>query len=109
VSNDLGWSAGTSFDEVCRRAAGRRHYNSWRALLRRERRLKVLELLCRYGMFEHGVLGRIAVEMGVSRSTICRDRQSLAELAHPCPHCDKPVPPEFVDRVWVGHHARGTF
>jgi hypothetical protein len=83
VSNNSGWGTYTTFDEVCRCASGRRHYNSWRTFLRHERRLKVFELLGRFGMFEHGVLARIAAELRVSRETVreaVRESEASADL-----------------------------
>ena len=70
------WSAPTSWDEVCRRKAGRDRYNSVRRLQRAERRFRVLELLSRYGM-DRGVQARIAKELGVSRVTVHRDVAAL--------------------------------
>ena len=85
------WSAPTSWDEVCRRKAGRDRYNSVRRLLRAERRFRVLELLARYGM-DRGVQARIARELGVSRVTISRDVEALLFNHTPCPTCGSLVP-----------------
>jgi len=41
------------------------------------RRAQVARLLREYGLVDHGVCARIARELGVSRATICRDRQAL--------------------------------
>ena len=84
-------SAPTSWDEVCRRKAGRDRYNSVRRLLRAERRFRVLELLSRYGM-DRGVQARIAKELGVSRVTVHRDVKALLFDYTPCPGCGSLVP-----------------
>jgi hypothetical protein len=76
------WSAPTSWDEVCKRNAGRRHYNSVRSFRRAFRRKQVADLLCRYGMIDRGVCARIARELGVHRSVITRDVQSLLTTAN---------------------------
>jgi hypothetical protein len=49
--------------------------------------------LVKYGWFEWGALTRIATELGVSRSVICRDRQELLAtgLYQTCPHCSGQV------------------
>ena len=85
------WSAPTSWDEVCRRKAGRDRYNSVRRLQRAERRFRVLELLARYGM-DRGVQARIAKELGVSRVTVHRDVAALLFDYTPCPMCGSLVP-----------------
>ena len=85
------WSAPTSWDEVCRRKAGRDRYNSVRRLQRAERRFRVLKLLGRYGM-DRGVQARIAKELGVSRVTVHRDVKALLFDYTPCPGCGSLVP-----------------
>ena len=85
------WSAPTSWDEVCRRKAGRDRYNSIRRLQRAERRFRVLKLLSRYGM-DRGVQARIAKELGVSRVTVHRDVKALLFDYTPCPGCGSLVP-----------------
>jgi hypothetical protein len=83
VASTLFWrSAPTSWDEVCKRNAGRRHYNRVRALRRAFRRKQVADLLCRYGMIDRGVRARIARELGVHRSVITRDVQFLRATAN---------------------------
>ena len=93
------WSESTSRDEVCRRAAGRRHYNSVRRFRATARRAEVMRLLCVQGsMFERGTQARLARQLGVSRSTVCRDMAFLMRLGRPCPHCgafSTPPEPEF--------------
>ena len=91
------WSAPTSWDEVCRRKAGRDRYNSVRRVQRAERRFRVLKLLSRYGM-DRGVQARIARELGVSRVTISRDVAALLFDHTPCPMCDSLVPRSRLNR-----------
>ncbi len=66
-----------SFNEVCRRAGGRRRYNLQRQLEARERRKEVGRLLDLYGNSIRGTQARIARELGVSEATISRDISSL--------------------------------
>ncbi len=80
------WGAPTSWDEVCRRNAGRAHYNAVRRAQRELRRRKVLTLLRTYG-YEQGVQARIAVELGVSEATISRDVRALLDTHFECPTC----------------------
>lgn len=68
----MSWTWPVSDDEAARRAAGRRHYNSIRRLHAELRRVKVAELL-RGRFLDWGVQAEIARELGVSRSTVCRD------------------------------------
>ena len=61
---------------MCRRAGGRRHYNSVRQFLANYRLTKVVELLRQTG-FDRGYQTIIANTLGVHRSTICRDLRRL--------------------------------
>ena len=65
-------SANLSWDAICRRAGGRRRYNRTRQIQAEYRLTQVVRLLDKFG-FCHGYQTRIAEELGVSRSTICRD------------------------------------
>jgi hypothetical protein len=69
------WSEPTSDAEAQRRAGGRRAFNARRRFQRLVRRIKVIELLGRYGFFRNGA--KIARELGVSRATICCDRRAI--------------------------------
>jgi hypothetical protein len=80
------WSQPTSWDEVCRRAAGRAKYHAIRRLARAVRRGKVMELLSQYGM-GRGVQARISRELGCARSTICVDVRELMFKVRSCPTC----------------------
>jgi hypothetical protein len=91
------WASPASWDEVCRRAAGRRRYHAVRRVRRELRRKQVLELLVRHG-HGHGVQARIARELGVSQATICRDVRALLPSHAPCPRCGTVVSRERVGR-----------
>ena len=90
------WSAPT--ESYARRAGGRRRYNAQRQFIAEYRRTQLSRLLfCKGAFLEHGIQARLARELGVSRSTICRDLQTLLREGHPCPQCGaytKPPPPE---------------
>lgn len=86
------WGDPTCWDEVCRRAAGRKRYNKARGLLQWVRRVRVAELLDRHGWFTYGTKARIADELRVSRSVITRDVQFFRQLNCHCPTCGSRVP-----------------
>jgi hypothetical protein len=87
------WSAPTDSQAAYQRAGGRRGYNARRRFQADVRRWSlVLDLLFEYGLMTRGVLSRIARELGVSRSTVCRDRRALLTSFRPCPRCGAPVP-----------------
>jgi hypothetical protein len=71
------WSRRTSWDEVCRRVAGRRKYNQWQRAMAAARQDEVFTLLLAYGWHTWGTLTKIAQELQVHRSTITRDRQRI--------------------------------
>jgi predicted DNA-binding transcriptional regulator YafY len=82
------WSEPTSWEEICRRAAGRRHYNSIRQFRAAYRRMQVARLLnVKGGLTERGHQARVARELGVSRSTICRDVRELLRMSRRCSYC----------------------
>jgi hypothetical protein len=76
------WSAPTDFDSVCKRAAGRRHYNAGRRALARERYLQVVEIIMPLGGGKRGTQTQLARAFGVHRSTICRDVAKWNRLLH---------------------------
>jgi hypothetical protein len=86
------WYHPTDYDEVCRRAGGRRRYNAHRQFLAEYRRRQIVKLLVdqKIVLLAHGYQTRLAEHFGVSRSTICRD---LARIEHEryergcCPAC----------------------
>lgn len=67
-----------TFDAICRRAGGRRHYNRLRQADAFWRRLDLERIIKRDG-YEPGAYARWAAELGVSRATICRDVRRLYE------------------------------
>jgi hypothetical protein len=77
--NPESWSIKTDPKDAARRAGGRRHYNSVRQCQANVRRTKVVELLEVYG-FLRGSQSAIAKELGVHRSTVCRDLQYFGLL-----------------------------
>ena len=92
MSND--WAAPTDLETVRRRSGGRRSYNARRAFLRDHRRVQVARRLRGYGPgaapFGRGLQARIARELDVAPSTICRDVRALVEAwraARACPTC----------------------
>ncbi len=74
-----GWGEHVPFDEACRRAGGRRLYNQWRQFKAELRRGQVVELLGVYGL-GYGAQARVARQLGVSRSIVCRDVRALWAL-----------------------------
>ncbi|HTU88475.1 MAG TPA: HTH domain-containing protein [Gemmataceae bacterium] len=86
---------------IYRRAGARRHYNLVRHLKQTLRRKEVMRLLsCQGALFRRGIQTELARELGVSRSTICRDIAYLLRLGWPCPHCGaytQPPEPLFMD------------
>ncbi len=83
------WSADTNWDEVCRRASGRRHFNAMRQLRAECRRDALIEralesVSC---VTERGFQAAQARKFGVHRSTICRDMKLLLRRAVEEKHC----------------------
>ena len=66
-------------EALSRRAAGRSRYNRRRQLLAQQRLTQVIRLLGEIG-FRHGYQTRIAEQLGVHRSTICRDIARLNRI-----------------------------
>ena len=88
------WSAPVSDREAARRAGGRRRYNAWRKFRAEFRRTELARLLCVQGGLSFWRSGAaLARKLGVSRSTVCRDRQALLRSTYPCPHCGAGVRP----------------
>lgn len=81
-----------TWEQVCRRAAGRRHYNSWRRVNAHDRQHRVFEYW-RISKGRHGWQAQAAVALGVHRSTITRDVEALLAPLNrdkPCPMCGHP-------------------
>ncbi len=62
-----------TFDEVCRRAGGRRRYHAERARVRNRRQLVVMAVLLKLNWKSYGYGGRLADALSVDRATISRD------------------------------------
>jgi len=73
------WSARTSWETVCARAAGRRRYHAERQALQAKRWAKII---CRLPPhpWPRGLQSALARELGVSRGTISRDFAALASV-----------------------------
>jgi hypothetical protein len=71
-----------TYDAICRRAGGRRHYNRMRQGLAICRRLDLERIIRRDG-YQPGAYASWAAELGVSRATICRDVRHLWERGGP--------------------------
>jgi hypothetical protein len=96
------WGAATGWGTVCRRNAGRRHYNAVRSFRRAWRRAQVARLLLEHaqaGAPPHGLQARIARSLGVSEGTVSRDVRALLEEARSgCPVCGARILPAGVGR-----------
>ena len=83
------WGILTTWDEVCRRNAGRRRYNAGRTFLRNVRRAKIVCQLAGTGLLQarrlRGLQARLARELGVSPATICRDLRALRSPGYRMP------------------------
>jgi hypothetical protein len=69
-------SAPAAFDELCRRAGGRRRYNFLRKQAKFARRAEIFSRLAnlpRVSLSTRGLQPALAKALGVSRRTICRD------------------------------------
>src|SRR5689334_18722780 len=84
------WGAPTSWEEVCRRKAGRDRYHAVRRVQREVRRIEVLKLLHKWG-YVWGTQARIARELGVSPATVSRDVSAILNTHAPCPVCETVV------------------
>ena len=88
------WSANASWEEVRRRAGGRRRYNAVRGLRALLRRREVARLLSvQGGLTYRGTQARLARQLGVSRATICRDLAYLMRQCYPCRCCGAMLTP----------------
>ena len=72
------WRRETDWDTVCRRAAGRRHYNALRQFHAALRRAEVERMWIEAGC-AYGARARIARAIGVSEATISRDIRAIEE------------------------------
>jgi len=90
----MSWSNPKPFNEVCRRAGGRRAYNALRRDQKLFRRLDASHLLLKYG-HSRGVQARIATVLGVSEATISRDVKATLYAPHVCKACGSYRPRNF--------------
>jgi hypothetical protein len=67
------WSAPTSWDDVCRRAGGRRRYNAARRERKMWRRTEILIRTVGVDRRLYGLQAQLARVLGVSPATISRD------------------------------------
>ena len=94
MSTTSDWSRNTRWDEVCRRASGRRRYNAVRRLHAELRRNAIIKRAWELGTWlrERGFQAALARQFGVNRSTISRDVKQLErDMAplKPCPLCGR--------------------
>ena len=109
-NNRRPWSEPTAWEEVFRRAAGRRHYNGVRQFRATVRRCDVARLLrVQGGLTARGTQASLARQLGVSRSTVCRDVAWLLRQARRCPCCGAlTIPPQEDDAgIATGSSERG--
>lgn len=81
-------SEAQSWDEVCRRASARRHFNSVRKLRAEIRRFEIADYVRRHGL-PYGAQKLPAVQFKVSRATICKDLREIRRSYAPCPSCGR--------------------
>src|SRR5262245_41740684 len=79
------WSAPVSSDTAARRAGGRRRYNAERKAHAVARRRLLLEKLPTVVDLPRGIVRKLARELGVAPSTICRD---LRRVCRPLPDAE---------------------
>jgi hypothetical protein len=93
------WSAPTSFDVVCRRAAGRRAYNAQRQFNQRLRRIEVARLLKEWGGLKRGTVRRLAAHLNIHRKTAGKDVLAILCTHSSCPTCGALVPKDRLKRL----------
>ena len=86
------WSEPVSDREAAARAGGRRHYNAWRQNMALYRQMRLVEIAgaSGLGLWRRGAQTVLAHQLGVSRSTICRDIAAILKeyrWGRPCPVC----------------------
>jgi hypothetical protein len=103
------WREPVSDYEAARRAGGRRRYNAWRKFRADFRRMELARLLCVQGGLSFWRSGAaLARRLGVSRATICRDRQVLLRSTYPCAHCGAAVIPPGLVQDYQGRGPDGN-
>ncbi|HEY7309551.1 MAG TPA: hypothetical protein VH643_09350 [Gemmataceae bacterium] len=95
----IAWFETIDTGTAYRRAGGRSHYNSVRRFQAAIRRRELARLLCvQGGLTARGMQTRLARQLGVSRSTVCRDVAWLLRQARPCRCCGAlTIPPPEAD------------
>jgi hypothetical protein len=74
----IAWRHPANYAEAKSRLVGRQKLNAERQRFAGQLCDEVIwPLLLRYGLFEWGTLTKIAKEIGVHRSTVCRHRQRI--------------------------------
>jgi hypothetical protein len=92
----IDWNHPRNWDEVCRRHAARKRWNSVRRFLANQRRQRLLALVLEIGGLQRGAQSRIAEALGVHRSTISKDFKRILPLAKVCGECGTLQP-----RLWM--------
>jgi hypothetical protein len=92
----IDWNHPRNWDEVCRRHAARKRWNSLRRFLADQRRQRLLTLVLEIGGLERGAQASIARALGVHRSTISKDLKRILPLAQVCEGCGMLQP-----RLWL--------
>lgn len=107
MSNVFSWSNPTDFETVRRRAGGRRKYNAVRQFQALMRQRDILELIKKNGGLgsPSSRQAALARQLGVSRSTVCRDFTKIFHSRVQCPFCGSIVHPEQVNKgpPWRAH------
>ena len=74
------WTVTTSDRAAALRAGGRRRYNAERQAARELRRAELARLLAVSAWWRECPYAALAVRLGVSRATICRDVAAVCEV-----------------------------
>jgi hypothetical protein len=96
VGTMINWDHPRNWDEVCRRHAARKRWNSVRGFLADQRRTRLLAFVVELGGLQRGAQSRLAEALGVHRSTISKDLKRVLPLAKICGECGTLRP-----RLWI--------
>jgi hypothetical protein len=87
-----------TFEQACKRAAGRRRYHATRRRVRDNRQLQIMDILVHLGWPKYGIGRALAEALSVDPPTISRDlkyiRKWRASLIH-----DSQINEEFADAI----------